>query len=475
MTGDPPVAPREPRRVDVLGVGVSAVSMDAAVGTIAAWIKNRRREYVCVTGVHGVMESQRDPALREIHNASGMTTPDGMPMVWAGRRAGASWMTRVYGPDLLLAVLERGVAEGWRSYFYGGAPGVADELATRMRERFPGLRVVGTTSPAYPPVPGADVEMINAAAPDLVWVGLSTPTQERWMAAHRAAARCLRCWSASAPRSTSTPAASRRRRAGCSGPDSSGPTGCPVSRAAWPAATSATTPRSWPRSSAAPRACCPDPIAPSRRTKCGSPDNPYDDSLVCMGDGNESGGVMRPDSSDEVRAFVAARRPALYRSAYLLVGNAPDAEDLVQATLVRVIGAWDRIRRRDAPEVFARRVMVNLAASRWRRLKTHASIMRSSTRASVEPDVAESTAERDAVWAAIKTLPVGMRAVVVLRFYEDLSEAEIAAVLGCSPGTVKSQCSKAMSHLRRSLNRTDPPAAGGSTDPPTNPLLRSRS
>jgi N-acetylglucosaminyldiphosphoundecaprenol N-acetyl-beta-D-mannosaminyltransferase len=187
MTVDPPVAPRERQRVDVLGVGVSAVSMDTAVGMIAEWIKSRRQEYVCVTGVHGVMESQRDPALREIHNASGMTTPDGMPMVWAGRRAGASWMTRVYGPDLLLAVLERGVAEGWRSYFYGGAPGVADDLATRMRERFPGLRVVGTTSPAYPPLPGADVDMINEAAPDLVWVGLSTPRQERWMAAHRAA------------------------------------------------------------------------------------------------------------------------------------------------------------------------------------------------------------------------------------------------------------------------------------------------
>ena len=137
MTVDPPVTPRERQRVDVLGVGVSAVSMDAAVGMIAEWIKSRRQEYVCVTGVHGVMESRRDPALREIHNASGMTTPDGMPMVWAGRRAGASWMTRVYGPDLLLAVLERSVAEGWRSYFYGGAPGVADDLATRMRGTVP--------------------------------------------------------------------------------------------------------------------------------------------------------------------------------------------------------------------------------------------------------------------------------------------------------------------------------------------------
>ncbi len=173
------------RRVDVLGVRISAVSMDLAVERIAGWVGSGAREYVCVTGVHGVMESQRDPALREIHNASGMTTPDGMPLVWAGRKAGASWMTRVYGPDLLLAVLERAAAHGWRSYFYGGAPGVAGQLADRMSERFPDLIVVGAFSPAYPPIPHADVEMINAASPDLVWVGLSTPTQERWMAAHR--------------------------------------------------------------------------------------------------------------------------------------------------------------------------------------------------------------------------------------------------------------------------------------------------
>src|SRR6187399_3101991 len=74
----------EPDRVDVLGVGISAVSMDMAVDTITGWIEQGNQTYVCVTGVHGVMESRRDPELRKIHNASGMTTPDGMPMVWAG-------------------------------------------------------------------------------------------------------------------------------------------------------------------------------------------------------------------------------------------------------------------------------------------------------------------------------------------------------------------------------------------------------
>ena len=175
-------------RVDVLGVGVSAVDMDRAVAEIASWVERRERHYVCVTGVHGVMESLRDAELRRIHNDSGLTTPDGMPMVWAGRRSGAVHMRRVYGPDLMLALCERAQERGWSSFFHGGAPGVADQLAERLVERFPGLKVAGTSSPPFrAPTPAEDaatVASIEAAAPDLVWVGLGTPKQERWMAAH---------------------------------------------------------------------------------------------------------------------------------------------------------------------------------------------------------------------------------------------------------------------------------------------------
>src|SRR3954466_3309845 len=105
------------QRVDVLGVGISAVDIPRAVDEITEWIDGGERQYVCVTGVHGVMESQRDDGLRAIHNQSGMTTPDGMPMVWAGRRAGAA-IDRVYGPDLMLALCARAAERGWRSYFY---------------------------------------------------------------------------------------------------------------------------------------------------------------------------------------------------------------------------------------------------------------------------------------------------------------------------------------------------------------------
>jgi N-acetylglucosaminyldiphosphoundecaprenol N-acetyl-beta-D-mannosaminyltransferase len=177
--------------VDVLGVGISAIDFATAVDEIDRWIETRRRTYVCVTGVHGVMESQRDEALRRIHNESGLTTPDGMPMVWAGRWAGARWMERVYGPDLMEAVCERAAHRGWTSFLYGGGDGVADQLAARLQQRFAGLAVVGTYTPPFRPLTEDEevevVDLINRANPDVVWVGLSTPKQEQWMARHRSA------------------------------------------------------------------------------------------------------------------------------------------------------------------------------------------------------------------------------------------------------------------------------------------------
>lgn len=179
----------DPVRVDVLGVGVSAIDIDAAVAIFERWVARGERHYVCVSGVHGVMESRRDPALRAIHNAAGLVTPDGMPLVWLSRLAGHSRVTRVYGPDLMLAYCAHGAPLGRRHYFYGGNDGVPELLADRLRARVPGLQVVGTYSPPFRALTAeeddAAVARINAAAPDVVWVGLSTPKQERWMSAHR--------------------------------------------------------------------------------------------------------------------------------------------------------------------------------------------------------------------------------------------------------------------------------------------------
>lgn len=175
-------------KVDVLGVHVSAVTLDGAADEIDRWIRDAEQHYVCVSGVHGVMESQRDPELLLIHNRSGLTTPDGMPLVWAARSAGAKAVTRVYGPDLMLTMAARSSSSGSRWFLYGGKPGIPEALAERLRLQFPSLQVVGCYSPPFRPLtPEEDesvVDTINAAGPDIVWVGLSTPKQERWMASH---------------------------------------------------------------------------------------------------------------------------------------------------------------------------------------------------------------------------------------------------------------------------------------------------
>ena len=175
-------------RVDVLGVGVSAINMDTALEVIDRWITAGVHQYVCVTGVHGVMESQRDETLREIHNAAGLVTPDGMPLVWLSRLNGWRNTSRVYGPDLMLDVCERSLATGYRHFLYGGQDGVPERLSERLQKRFPGLIIAGTYSPPFRALSAAEddeiVRSINETKPDIVWVGLSTPKQEHWMAQH---------------------------------------------------------------------------------------------------------------------------------------------------------------------------------------------------------------------------------------------------------------------------------------------------
>jgi N-acetylglucosaminyldiphosphoundecaprenol N-acetyl-beta-D-mannosaminyltransferase len=175
-----------PQRVNVLGVGVSAITMADALALIDRWIATGSHRYVCVTGVHGLMESQSDPALRDIHNRAGLVTPDGMPLVWLSRLQGHRHVERVYGPDLMLACCAASVSKGYRHFLYGGAPGVPDRLATRLQERFPGLTIAGTWSPPFheltPAEEQATMKQIAGTNPDIVWVGLSTPKQERWMA-----------------------------------------------------------------------------------------------------------------------------------------------------------------------------------------------------------------------------------------------------------------------------------------------------
>jgi len=175
-------------RVDILGVGVSSINMDDAVATIECWIGERSCNYVCITGVHGVMESRRDERLRRIHNEAGMVTPDGMPLVWFLRLLGKRRADRVYGPDLMRKITAVSARRGYRQFYYGGAEGVASKLKRALVQEYPNLEIAGTLCPPFRELtPGEDqavVDAINAVRPHIVWVGLSTPKQELWMANH---------------------------------------------------------------------------------------------------------------------------------------------------------------------------------------------------------------------------------------------------------------------------------------------------
>jgi N-acetylglucosaminyldiphosphoundecaprenol N-acetyl-beta-D-mannosaminyltransferase len=173
-------------RVNILGVGVSAINLFQATALILQAVRENRKGYVAVTGVHGVSEAQSDPEFRQILNAAFLNTPDGMPMSWVGRLQGFQDMDRVYGPDLLLSICAATQDGCVRHFFYGGAPGVADALRSALTARFPGLCVCGTFSPPYRRLnveEGAELVLhLQQAQPHICWIGLSTPKQERFMA-----------------------------------------------------------------------------------------------------------------------------------------------------------------------------------------------------------------------------------------------------------------------------------------------------
>jgi N-acetylglucosaminyldiphosphoundecaprenol N-acetyl-beta-D-mannosaminyltransferase len=173
-------------RVNVLGVGISPLSIPLAVAAMERAIDHHSKGYICVTGVHGVSEAQANAGFRSILNRAFLNTPDGMPMVWLGKLAGHAGMDRVYGPDLMLQVCRVSHQTHWKHFFYGGAPGVAESLANSLRLRYPYLKVTGTFTPPFRPLNPEEKDALQkqvaAAQPDIIWVGLSTPKQEAFMA-----------------------------------------------------------------------------------------------------------------------------------------------------------------------------------------------------------------------------------------------------------------------------------------------------
>jgi len=171
--------------------------------------------------------------------------------------------------------------------------------------------------------------------------------------------------------------------------------------------------------------------------------------------------VVASDVDVDFSEYVAARQQALLRTAYVLTGDRYSAEDLLQTALAKAYLSWGRLREPRAADGYVRRIMVNEHISwwrrAWRRRETSTDVLPEPRRdggsaaagfGGAAVDGTETSGERDAIWTLVQTLPPRQKAAVVLRFYEDLSEAETARVLGVSVGTVKSQTSRALAALR---------------------------
>jgi N-acetylglucosaminyldiphosphoundecaprenol N-acetyl-beta-D-mannosaminyltransferase len=175
---------------DVLGVQVSAIGLEKAVALALRSIQAGKSGYICASGVHGVMEAQADPSFRSILNGAFLNLPDGMPMTWVGRFQGHTQMDRVFGPDFMKALCQASAGTGYRHFLYGGAPGVAEELKQSLEHLAPGLLVVGTYTPPFRQLTQDEEEdlfnLLRESQPHIVWVGLSTPKQERFMAQYAA-------------------------------------------------------------------------------------------------------------------------------------------------------------------------------------------------------------------------------------------------------------------------------------------------
>ncbi len=172
----------------VLGVRVNAIQIPEAIAAMEEWIQiGARTHFVAVTGMHGVVEAQHQPLFKSILADADLVVPDGMPLVWMGRWHGFGIRRRVYGPELMETFFKT-TGSRYEHFLYGGAPGVAELLANKMRNQY-GIRVAGTYSPPFrkltPDEEQEIIRMIQSTSPDVLWVGLSTPKQEKWMWAFR--------------------------------------------------------------------------------------------------------------------------------------------------------------------------------------------------------------------------------------------------------------------------------------------------
>ena len=177
------------KKFSILGVNISAVNLESASAAIDAWIRNHEKRYVCVAPVSTILSCQDDTDYKDVINNADMVTPDGMPVVWLGRRQGFHEVSRTYGPDLMQRVCFEGQKKGYRHYFYGAAPKTLEKLINRLKEGYPQIQIAGYYAPPFRPLSASEnqdvIEKINAAQADILWVGLGSPKQDFWMKQNR--------------------------------------------------------------------------------------------------------------------------------------------------------------------------------------------------------------------------------------------------------------------------------------------------
>jgi N-acetylglucosaminyldiphosphoundecaprenol N-acetyl-beta-D-mannosaminyltransferase len=178
------------RMREILGLPIAMTDYEQAMDVMDGMIARRERGYVCAVAVHAVMVAQRDAEMKRALLGSTLTVPDGMPLVWAANALGENLPNRVYGPELMRRYSQRCAAQGHRVWLYGGRDqGHLVQLALRLRQRHDGIQIVGGYSPPFRPLTleeeDAVAEQINQAKPDVLWVGIGVPKQEKWMARMR--------------------------------------------------------------------------------------------------------------------------------------------------------------------------------------------------------------------------------------------------------------------------------------------------
>jgi N-acetylglucosaminyldiphosphoundecaprenol N-acetyl-beta-D-mannosaminyltransferase len=169
----------------VLGTEVDALDMESAVSRTRELLTANGSNYVCVAGVHGVVEAQRSAELANAYRGAALTLPDGMPLVWVGHLQGHKTMRRVTGPDFMLEIFRRQEFRNLRHFLYGGDAGVAQQLNFALKQRFPNASIVGAETPPFrdlfPDEEASLVARIRALCPDVIWIGLGCPRQELFM------------------------------------------------------------------------------------------------------------------------------------------------------------------------------------------------------------------------------------------------------------------------------------------------------